>query len=428
MTRAVTLGLFATVVACGTAAAEPDAGLDAGVDAGTDAGSDSGIDAGRDASARRDGGDADFQPLAALPAGCDDFLIAARPEALPPLRWGPCFDGREGCEELIVDWGNWELLGTLNVAPAMYPHRGTPRIAFSRRGTPTVYTELLVANRDGTIERAVRAPGGGDPACFVGAFGPASFEDGRSLLGINGNSVGFRFGLVDLMDPERNVLLIEEDVLPTTVGTMRVSETGLITLPQTLGARFGVLREGIFERPSVPGAAREPIPIGDSVVFEDWSAPTVRLLRVDEADVLTVVAEEEGVTFGTPRTDGRHLVWIRAEGRHPEGRLLWDERHVVVADLSAGWGALVPRIIASHGPGPMIQNIVVQDGWVAWTNNNQDHPSTHAYRIEDGLEHTIIRPADHTFPKFLYVYQNELAVAVRPQAADRTIWRLRLPD
>lgn len=415
-------------VACGTAAVIVDGGVDGGVDASADAGRDAGTDAGRDAAPRRDGGDADFQPLSDLPAGCDDFLVAAHPEAIPPLRWGPCFDGREGCDELIVDWGNWEMLRTLNVAPAMYPHRGTPRIAFTRRSTPTVYNELLVATRDGRIEHSVRAPGGGEPSCFIGAFGPAVFEDGRAFLGINGSSVGFKFGLLDLVDPERRVLLIEEDVLPTTVGSMKVSETGLITLPQTLGARFGVLRGGLFSWPTVPGAAREPLPIGDSVVFEDWSAPTVRLLRVDEEDVVTVVAEEEGVTFGRPRTDGRYLVWIRAEGQHPEGRRVWDERQVVLADLAVGWDDLAPRVVASLGPGPMVGAIIAQDGWIAWLNNNQTTMSTHVYRIADDFEYPIPQAEGHIFHKLLYVYDNELAIAVRRTGPDRTIWRLRLPE
>ncbi|MFW6089731.1 MAG: hypothetical protein ACODAB_08255, partial [Gemmatimonadota bacterium] len=54
-----------------------------------------------------------------LPEGCDVYYAPEPAETVGTFGWEPCFDGRDGCQQLVVDWGDWRegavtfLLGSI---------------------------------------------------------------------------------------------------------------------------------------------------------------------------------------------------------------------------------------------------------------------------------------------------------------------------
>lgn len=419
--------LLVLLVACASTPAPRDGGVDggpeardAGVDASRDTAADSGIDASRDGASASP----DFQPLAGLPTHCSGFQVARNPEALGRVSWQPCFDGRPACEEVRVDWGDWSERGTFQTGRDMYPGRGSARVIFVRPVAAS--QELVVAHVDGRIEHAVRWPANPVGLCYVGAFGTASFEDGKAVIGVTvrGDDVVFAaYDLASLAAPW--MVLTAADIGASNFVSAMSVESDTLAVRTSAGTRVGSLRGSSFEWLEINGRNTGPWVSQGRVVVGNTSGSRAVAELADRR--LVTIRESATAQVGSVRVDGDFLVWVEARDS-VDGRRYWRERRLMAAQWDGESSHVEPDVIASLGEGPMLADLLVDDGWIVWIGDETTAPTLNAYRVADDRLIVVDAPEGYLLSPLVAVHGNTLTAGVRtfPGTTDRTIWRLEL--
>lgn len=412
------------LAACASSSA-PDGGMDAGRDAGVDAGRDGGFDASLDArrDASRDGGeDLGFSSLPGLPTRCTSFQVARG--GSERVSWQPCFDGRAECNELDVAWGNWEVRGTFQVGHRMYPMRGAPRVVFVRE--LDVSRELVVSRDDGSIEHRVRWPIDAGRRCSLGAFGAASFEDERSVIGVSiWGDDAMVFAAYDLADTRAPLITMSADEVGDADRIASLSvESGVLAFGTSPSARVASLR-GDFGW--LPLEERSPDPVVSRGRVLVRQAGSGRLLAELPDRTLATLVEAPDAYVGATRANEDTLVWVEARDS-VDGRRYWTDRRLMTATWDESGEVGTPMQLAQLGEGPMIEHVIVDGGWVVWSDLVGGVPRTRAHHLREGAIVDLQAPEGYAFAPLIAVHDDELIAGVWSisRAIERTVWRMKL--
>lgn len=426
--RRLTLALTAIVASCSCNDGNmiTDAGRDAGDDGGpADSGPrDAGRDGGpRDAAVDAGPSDPEWAQLQGLPTGCN-VEVAAHPERLGPLAWRPCFDGRAGCEELVVDWGDWSVVQTLGSYSDFFPGWGGVALAVLR--TLGGRTEFLVVTPEtGVVERAYRHPVSAGE-CVLGAGSGAA---GPQAFVINlPTRMRPPAALLDLITPP--LVPIDDPALDSRfVQRLSLSATGLIGLEIVPGARVATMRDGAFRLTVSAGFANHPIAVDDTLLFDDRSDTYVKVSKEDPGGTVSPYIAPADTDVMSLASDGAWLAWLEGRTRL-DSSTHWATAAIMVARFEPDPAALVSRPLVDLGES-LGSSIGVGGGWVVFDRVEADRYVKVAVSIDTG-EERIISPPDGFFfgSKPLYITTDEVAVPLVQEVSGihRSIWRVSLRD
>ncbi len=425
LSAALAVCLVAGCGGCGSPRVPADAGT---VDAGRDSGPrDAGHDSGPGDAGDRGPNDPEWVVPTGLPADCM-FDVALHPERIPHFEWRPCFDGRAGCEELGVDWGDWAVIDTLRVYSDAFAGLGEPLVTFFR---PIVdgRTELLaIRPEDGAVVWAFRF--------FLGVEhcrpSPATIRREEIVFETERSS-----DLLDDIDPiarmlasapgEPSVIDARDSIfIGAGAQRIRVGATGVIALEIMPAYRVGTIRDGVFRVTASPGAASHPVVVGDTLLF-DQSVAGRRVVNMEGADgTVAPYLDIADADVTSLRTDGEWIAWI--EGRMPVSTGWWAQTSLRVARFTTDPSALAPRTALELGEYG-IPSLRVGGGWVVVDRTDAGRYVKVAVPVEMGSEHVLVPPGGHLFAEDpLYVTPHEVALGVYAESGvARTIWRVALP-
>ncbi len=385
----------------------------------------------RDAGPRdagRDGGPDDPQWTVpdGLPAGCT-FEVALHPERIPAFGWVPCFDGRAGCQELVVDWGDWSVIDTLRVYSDAFVGRGEPLAAFMRPWGANGRELFAVRPEDGSVVWAFRfevavdacMPStmalSRDDAWYRAGSGNDALDDVESIV----RSSAATPGVASLLHIEHPVFV------NAAAQRIRVSATGMIALEIQPAYRVGTIRDGVFRLTASPGSAIHPLVVDDYLLFDAMvSGRHVVDVEMPDGSVGPYLDVADADVFSL-RTDGEWLAWV--EGRMPLASGLWGQTTVRAARFTPDPAGLAPRTVLELGEYGM-GALAVGGGWVVSGRNDAGTYVRVAVDLETGEQRVIPTPEGYLFADDpSYVTRTEVGLAVYTEGGvGRTIWRVAL--
>ncbi len=381
---------------------------------------DTGLDTGSDGDTGP--GDPQFAGIEGLPSGCV-VAQARNPGAISAHRFERCLDGREGCEQLVVDWGEF---GGFRV---YQPHYAATEQALLVHRVPynSDSYATTVARPDGSIVGALRSA----PRCGLTiAFSTTEAEYGFGIKLAGAESSFLVRGAWDGTE-------VATTQLASPFSTRTVMSVGLAANRTVAHLTGDALVE--WTEDHAPGEVEQLLPsegvagslAREFVLGEGFSlflyAPGLHYAMglESEAGVVRFLGTPPSLAVYDVAYDGTYLAW--AEGRGPaDDWLRYDERVVKVARFNPNPDLLVPAREIELGAGDW-NRIGVGGGWLAIRT---DEFAYRMVRIEDGLEVLIEPPEGMVFahrPAWILPHQVALHLANGTSGVNLTLWKIVLP-
>lgn len=329
--------------------------------------------------------------------GCTFYLPDDLTERVAPVEWVPCERAPEGldCRQMATPWeaggrspvaiGPWE-------EPGLAIIDGRPTLRMMREvgwDEPGSYSEIVVADVDGPVRFAMRAPRDTSPLCWArdvdlrdGFLSIAIVADGTEPVDSTDYPLADGTVLVDLAD--RVPRLVRRDEVDMWSADGYVSDTLVALRTDGLTVHDHALESQEVAWPRtgrwVQGKTHV---LGESVLFQ-VSGPSIHAWSPELGTTTLVGFEDPDRGAGAVGSDGVDLVWMEGSDRDEEIDIFR------VRDIMTASWTPVPTLLAARRVRSDPARAFFDDGdafrvgcGMAARHQNGDH-EVEIVRLEDG--------------------------------------------